>query len=223
MNLIPLFSCIVAFIFSALLIRQYFERKKIYQLLWTFAFLFFGISTLMEFLMNPELLGINESLFDIFYILASSLVGLLGAGELYLILKGKIAHVFLLFIIISSIALTIAIIITPFPNVTYISTDLGDKLREISKAYDALAIIPLRLWGILLPSIGGMVLIIGSAFSFIKDRTRFYILFIIMGAIMAMLGAVPFGYFGNELATIILIFIGFILSNRKSDEVMVSK
>ncbi|MFX1490168.1 MAG: hypothetical protein ACFFBI_13530, partial [Promethearchaeota archaeon] len=49
-------------------------------------------------------------------------------------------------------------------------------------------------------------------YSFIRDRSRYYALFFTLGAIFPMLRNIPFGYLGNELAGVISLLIGYILS-----------
>ena len=57
MNILPFLTAIVAAAFTYMLARQYMERKKFHQLLWTFRMLFYAITAFMEFLMNPGILG----------------------------------------------------------------------------------------------------------------------------------------------------------------------
>ncbi len=206
-NFIPLFTSIISFVFAALLLRQFIQRRKIHQLMWTIALLFYGISSLMELLMNQDIIGFNVSLFSVFYVTASSLVGFLGAGQLYLIFKNKISHIFLLFVIVFTVALIFTLIFTPFPTPPPPS-ELGNDIRAISSLYD----ISVRIYAIVLASVGGTVLLIGSIYSFITDRTRYWALFFTLGAIFPLLRNVPFGYLGNELAGVISLFIGYIFS-----------
>ncbi|MFW9827716.1 MAG: hypothetical protein ACFFEY_08995 [Candidatus Thorarchaeota archaeon] len=208
MNIIPLFTSFISFVFAGLLMNQFIKRRKIHQFLWIIALLFFGISTLMELLMNPDIFGFDAILFSIFYITASSLVGLLGAGQLYLIIKGKIPHIFLSFVIIFTIALMFALIFTPFPTSLTFVGELGEDIRIISNGYP----MTVRIFAIILASVGGIVLLLGSLYSFIRDRTRYYTLFFALGAIFPMLRNIPFGYLGNELACVISLFIGFLIS-----------
>lgn len=206
-NIIPLFTSIISFVFAALLLRQLIQRRKIHQLMWTIALLFYGISTLMELLMNPEILSFNVSIFIVFYITASSLVGFLGSGQLYLILKNKISHIFLLFVIIFTVALFFTLMFTPFPTPPPPS-ELGEDIRALSSSYD----ISVRVYAIVLASVGGTVLLVGSIYSFVRDIKRYYALFFTLGAIFPLLRNVPFGYLGNELAGVICLFIGYVLS-----------
>ena len=191
-----------------LLLHQFIQRRKIHQFLWTIALLFYGTSTLMELLMNPDVLGFNVILFSIFYITATSLVGLLGAGQLYLIVKHKVSHIFLAFVIIMSISLLLALIFTPFPIGLSFTGELGEDIRVISNGYP----ISVRVYAIILASVGGTFFLIGSLYSFIRDKSRYYVLFFAIGALMPMFRNIPFGYLGNELIGVIFLFIGYILS-----------
>ncbi len=208
MNIIPLFTSAISFVFVVSLLNQFIKRRKIHQVLWMIALFFFGISTLMELLMNPDIFGFNLILFSIFYVTASSLVGFLGAGQLYLILKNKISHFFLLFVIIFTLALLTALLFTPFPTSLTFVGELGEDIRVISNGYP----MTVRIYAIILASVGGMVFLLGSLYSFVKDRTRYYTLFFILGAVFPLLRNIPFGYLGNELASVISLYIGFILS-----------
>ncbi|MFX0008748.1 MAG: hypothetical protein ACFE9R_00405 [Candidatus Hermodarchaeota archaeon] len=208
MNFIPIIASVISFLFFALLLIQFIKRRKIHQAVWIIAILFFGISTLMEFLMNSDILGFNVVLFSIFYVTASSLVGFLGAGQLYLVFKNRISHIFLVFVIVFTIGLVFALTITTFPSSLTLSGELGTDIRIISEGYP----ISVRIFAIILASVGGIVLLLGSLYSFIRDRSRYYALFFTLGALFPMLRNIPFGYLGNELACVISLFIGFILS-----------
>ena len=207
-NVIPLFTSIISFVFAGLLLRQYIQRRKIHQIMWTIALLFYGISTLMELLMNSEILGFNVSIFSIFYITATSLVGFLGAGQLYLVVKHKLSHIFLGFVLIFSVVLLVALIFTPFPTGLSFIGDLGEDIRIISNGYP----MSVRIYAIVLASVGGVFLLVGSLYSFIRDRGRYYVLFFTLGAIFPLLRNRPFGYLGNELAGVISLLIGYLLS-----------
>ncbi|MFW9927971.1 MAG: hypothetical protein ACFFD1_01110 [Candidatus Thorarchaeota archaeon] len=188
---------------------QYINRRKIHQLVWTIAILLYGFASLMEFLMNPEIIDITFIPFSIFYVSSSLLVGLLGSGQLFLIIKKKISYIFLGFISALSIALVVALILTPFPQTISFSDDLGENIRLVSTNYPY----SVRIYAIILSSVGGTALLLGSLYSFIRDRHRYYSLFFSLGALMPMFRNIPFGYLGNELGGVIFLFIGFLLSN----------
>ena len=183
MNFLPLLTSVVALIFTMFLARQYFQRKKIHQLLWTIAMLFYGTSALMEFLMNSDVMGANITVFRVYYILAAPLVGLLGAGVVYLLVRKKIARFFLAFVVVLSLALAITGLITPLNESLILesfSGELGEAFRIASKAYP----MSVRIFSIILNSVGGTILIVGALYSFIHDRRRTYNLLIIIGSIL---------------------------------------
>ena len=64
--------------------------------------IFYDVSALMEFLINGDILGPSVIAFKVYYVLASPLVGLLGAGLMYLLARKRIADAFLYLVITNS-------------------------------------------------------------------------------------------------------------------------
>lgn len=219
-NLLPMLTSAVAFTFTALLARQYVQRRKIHQLLWTVAMLFYGITALMEFLMNPGVAGASVAVFRVYYILAAPLVGLLGAGVVYLLARRSIANYFLAFVVVLSVALAVTGLTTPLDEAVILesfSGELGEAFRAASHAYP----MTVRRFAIVLNIVGGTTLIGGGLYSFIRDRSRTYNLLIVLGSLLPMIGGAALGFFGNpdvffefELGGTVFLFLGFILSDR---------
>jgi hypothetical protein len=220
MNYLPLLTAVVAFIFTVLLIRQYIQRRKIHQLLWTIAMFFYGLAALMEFLMNADLMGANLTIFQVYYILAASLVGLLGSGVVYLLVRRSVAKFFLAFMVVLSIGLVITSLTTPLDESILresFSGELGEGFRDASHAYP----ITVRIFSIIENSVGGTVLVGGALYSYIRDRKRIYNLLIALGGLLPMIGGSALGFFQNpdvffefELGGIVLLFLGFVFSDR---------
>ncbi len=220
MNVLPLLTSIVAFAFTLALGRQYLERRKFHQILWTIAMLFYGVSALMEFLMNSDILGPSLIAFRIYYVLAAPLVGLLGAGVMYLLAKKKMADIFLGLIVLLSVALIVsgmtvsldrAIIVESF------SGPLGEAFRAAVHAYP----MTVRRYAIVINIVGGLVLIGGALWSFLRDRRRTYNLLIFIGGLLPMVGGSALGFFKNpnlffefELGGTVFLFLGFLYSDR---------
>jgi uncharacterized membrane protein len=220
MNFLPLLTSIVAFVFTAALARQYLERRKFHQILWTVALLFYGISALMEFLMNTDVLGPSVIAFKVYYILSAPLVGLLGAGVMYLLTsKGK-ADVFLAFIAILSVALLVTGIMTPLDEAVIVEafeSPLGEAFHAAVDAYP----MNVRRYAIITNIIAGLVLIFGALYSFLKDRRRTYNLLIFVGGVMPMIGGSALAFFDEpslffifELGGVVFLYLGFIYSDR---------
>jgi len=220
MNVLPLLTSIVAFVFTVALARQYMERRKFHQLLWTVAMLFYGITALMEFLMNPDILGPSIIAFKIYYILAAPLVGLLGAGVMYLLASRRNANIFLGFIAILSIALLVTGMMTPLDEAVIIGAFEGPLGEAFHAAVDAYPM-TVRRYAIITNSVAGLALILGALYSFLKDRRRTYNLLIFAGGIMPMIGGSALAFFDEpslffifELGGAVFLYIGFIYSDR---------
>jgi len=217
---LPLLTFVVALAFFLLLVRQYLQRRKTHQLLWTVAMLLYSVSALIEFLMNPDVGGASVSLFRVYYILAAPLVGLLGAGVMYLLAKRTVARLFLGFVVVFSLALAVAGLSTPLDSSTIASSFTGPLANGFMTASDSLPM-TVRVFAIVLNSVGGLVLIGGALLSFIRDTSRTYNLFLVVGGILPMAGGSLLGllsypdlFFEFELGGTVFLFAGFLLSAR---------
>jgi len=231
MNVLPLLTSVVSFAFTVMLVRQYLERRKIHQILWSVAMLFFGITALMEFLMNPDILGPSVIAFKIYYVLAAPLVGLLGAGVMYLLVSKRKADVFMALISLLSVVLFVTGMMEPLEETVIIEAfegPLGEAFRAAVDAYP----MSVRRYAIVINIVGGLVLILGALWSFLKDRRRTYNLLIFVGGILPMIGGSALAFFNEpslffifELGGAVFLFLGFIYSDRfiKAREARVSE
>jgi hypothetical protein len=219
-NILPLLTTIVALAFSYSLGKQYSERKKIHQLLWTVAMLFYAISAFMEFLMNSDIAGPSVITFKIYYVLAAPLVGLLGSGVMYLLASKRKADLFLGLIALLSVALLIRGIMEPLDQAILVEAfqgPLGEAFHAAVHAYP----MSVRVFAIIINIIGGLVLIGGALFSYAKDTRRSYNLLIFIGGILPMIGGSALAFFNEpnfffilELLGTIFLYAGFILSDK---------
>lgn len=180
----------------------------------------YGMATLIEFLMNPVILEANVLLFKIYYISAASLVGLLAGGVIYLLLGQRWGQTFLAVVISLIFGLIMMSSINPLDESIIqesFSGELAKGFQTASHAYP----FSVRIFSIILNSVGGTVLLGGAALSFLRDRKRIYNLFLMIGALLPMLGGYLLGILGTsdiffelELGGIIFLFIGFLLSDR---------
>jgi len=193
--------------------------------------LFYALSALMEFLMNPELMGANATVFRIYYVLAAPLVGLLGAGVVYLLARKRIADYFLGFVIILSLGLIITAFTTPIDESVIVESFSGELAEGFLVATHAYPL-TVRIFSIILNSVGGTILIGGALYSFIRDRSRTYNLLIFIGGLLPMIGGSLMGllrnpnlFFEFELGGTVFLFLGFIFSDiyLKKRELSVSK
>jgi hypothetical protein len=220
LNILPLLTTIVAGAFTYSLWKQYTERKKIHQLLWTIAMLFYAVAALMEFLMNRDILGPSVLAFKVYYILSAPLVGMLGSGVVYLLARKRISDIFTAIMAILSVALLIAGAIQPIEQAVLIEAfqgPLGEAFHDAVHAYP----MSVRRYAIIINIVGGLVLIGGALWSYFKDRRRTYNLWIFLGGLMPMIGGSALAFFHEpnlffifELFGTILLYWGFILSDK---------
>jgi len=217
---LPLVTSVVALAFFLLLARQYLQRRRTHQLLWTVAMLFYSISALMEFLMNSDVMGATPSLFGIYYVLAAPLVGLLGAGVTYLLARRTVARLFLGFVVVFSFALAVEGFLNPLDQSSLSMSFSGPLASGFMAASDSYPM-TVRVFAIALNSVGGLVLIGGALYSFVRDRSRTYNVFLAIGGILPAAGGSLLGvlsypdvFFEFELGGTVFLFVGFLLSAR---------
>jgi len=214
-----------------MLARQYLQRRKIHQAVWTVAMLFYCVSALMEFLMNPDVMGPNVTLFRVYYVLSAPIAGFLGAGVVYLLVRKQVAHVFMAVMIVLTALLFATGLTVPLDQGVITGAfagPLGEAFRAAVSAYG----MDVRRYSIVINIVGGLALIGGAAVSFLRDRRRTYNLLIFAGGVLPMVGGGALGLLGDpniffefELLGTVLLFAGFYLSDRfiKAREALISK
>jgi hypothetical protein len=220
MNVFPLFTTVVALAFTVSLYRQYLRRRKTHQLLWTIALLFYGIAAFMEFLMNADVLGPSVAVFKVYYVLSAPLVGLLGSGVMYLLVDRRKAEIFTAIIGLLSVALIVTGMLEPLDQGALeeaFNGPLGEAFRQAVHAYP----MSVRRYAIVINIVGGLALILGALYSYLRDRRRTYNILIFIGGILPMIGGSLLGIFGDpnlffelELLGTAFLYAGFIYSDR---------
>jgi hypothetical protein len=219
-NYIPLVTTVVASVFTILLLWQYAHRKKIHQLVWTTAMALYAIAAFMEFLANPEIIGPSILLIKVYYVSAGPLVGLLGAGVLFLLVKRKFANLYLGLVVILALALLAGVMFASFDQSsidTSFQKGLAQGFHDASTSFPPTARIPF----ITLSATGGTVLVVGALYSFVRDRRRIYNIPLLLGGLLPTVGGSLLGILNNadvffefELAGTVFLFIGFVMSMR---------
>lgn len=182
--------------------------------------LLYAIAALMEFLMNGDIFGPTVWAFKIYYVLSAPLVGMLGAGVMYLLVDKKKADIFTGVMALLSLALIVTGFIQPIDQATLVDAfegPLGEAFHKAIQVYT----MDVRRFAIAINIIGGMTLILGAVYSFIRDRRRTYNAFFVIGGMLPGLGGTLMGIFGDpnlffefELLGTIFLYAGFIYSYR---------
>ncbi len=179
----------------------------------------YAVSALMEYLANPDIIGPNVTLIKIYYVSAAPLVGLLGAGVLYLLVRRKVANIYL------AVVAALALILLAGGGSANLSEEeiakgfqkgLPEGFRAASASFPFVAA---RLPFIILSSTGGILLVGGALYSFVRDKSRTYNIPLLLGGLLPSIGGTLLGILNNpdvffefELGGTIFLFLGFLMS-----------
>ena len=219
-NHIPLVTAVVSAIFTVLLLWQYTHRKKRHQLIWTAAIALYSLTAFIEYLANPDVVGPGLFLIKLYYSGTGPMVGLLGAGVLYLLAPRRWSDGYLASALILSaivVLFTFSAQISSSEISSAFNAGLPQGFRTIVRDFPMTARIPTMVLNIT----GAIFLIGGALFSYVRDRSRTYNIPLALGGILPSLGGASLGFYNNadiffefELAGTTLLFLGFILSIR---------
>ena len=88
---LPLGSSVLSFAFAAMVLDQWWQRRKSFQLVWAIGLLWYGISTACEFIGGA--FGWSEPLYRAWYLTGGIFVAAyLGAGSVYLLSKTRFGY-----------------------------------------------------------------------------------------------------------------------------------
>jgi hypothetical protein len=90
---LPLTCSILAFVFALMLLDQWRDRRRPYQLAWAIGMIWFGIGAGIEFIGGT--IGWNVALYKVWYLVGAILTaGWLGLGTVYLLRHTRFGYVF---------------------------------------------------------------------------------------------------------------------------------
>jgi len=88
---LPLGSSVLSFVFAAMVLDQWWQRRQAFQLVWGIGLVWYGISAGAEFLGGA--MGWSEPVYRTWYLIGAFLVpAYLGAGTLYLLSKTRFGY-----------------------------------------------------------------------------------------------------------------------------------
>ncbi|PWK16309.1 hypothetical protein [Tumebacillus permanentifrigoris] len=203
---VPLGATLVSSWFAVMLFRQYGERQRSYQLWWAISMLSYASASFGEY--YALAFGWSAPMYKFYYFNAVSLVAIMAAGEMYMLFKARVGHIYL-FVTLALMAVFAYLLLMVTPDPTILSQNGaaigGDALQKGS--------VIRSVFPPILSGVGGMILIFGPLWSWWKTRFAGN-LFIAAGAVLlsmvgrlAVLGYpewLPLG----ELLGIVVIFYG---------------
>jgi len=101
-TLLPFVSSVLSFLFAFLILKRYWKRRGLHQLLWGIGMVFYGIGGFCEAYYGA--LGWNPLIFRMWYLFGALLVAAwLGQGTVYLLVKPRWAHALMILLALGSI------------------------------------------------------------------------------------------------------------------------
>ncbi|MDI3281477.1 MAG: hypothetical protein QJR13_08925, partial [Bacillota bacterium] len=206
--LFPLLTSLLSLVFAYFVWEQYYQRRKIHQLLWSVSFLIFAFAAFAEF--YSEVWGWTPWLYRLYYVAAALLVGVMGAGTVYLLAHRPAAHAFLAYVALVGAAFLAAALRAPVdagafePGITVAGKAMPGYVRAFSP---------------LLTGPGTLALFGGAIYSWWRAGTFYNLLIaagtaIIAGAgFAARMGASEYLYLA-EMVGLAVIFLGFMRSRE---------
>jgi hypothetical protein len=216
----PAATAALGFVYTALLVRQWVQRRKMHQLMWGIGFLFYSVAAVME-AWSQSVGHWDAGVYRIYIVLAATLVGFLGNGTCYLIFKKRIWGD--IYLALNVIGLAVFLWGTETAHL------VTDKLSQAGivvggQALGASGTFP-RVMSLPFNIVGSLFLLGGSAWSIIKfwpkEEYRYRVWangLIIIGTLiiagagsMARLGSTGLLYVGEMVASAILL-AGFLMA-----------
>ena len=213
---LPLLTAIVSFALTALLVRQYVERRKLHQLVWATSLGLLGLAAVLAYLGNADVVGWNEVLYKAYLPLTALPVGLIGLGVLQLFRnRPALARYYGYYWIATAILVLAVTALAPLRDPDPVTGEflaaqppsVGGRYLPLFGAVSWLQTVP-----------GAIVFIGGGVYSWWKDHARVYGWFLAAGGVLftvagfsSRLGA-PWAFFVITAIAAVTMFLGFILA-----------
>jgi hypothetical protein len=231
-TLLPFVSSVLSFLFAFLILKRYWERRGLHQLLWGIGMVFYGIGGFCEAYYGA--LGWNPLVFRLWYLFGAILVAAwLGQGTVYLLAKPRWAHALMILLALGSLYGLIRVFTAELdPTLMTSSLHTGSELSG-----HAIVTPGVRMLTPFFNLYGTMTLVGGAAWSaWIFWRKRILLHRVIGNVLIAAGATLPafggtFSRFGIssalyicELLGAVLIFIGYIraITPMKNDSASVA-
>ena len=190
-----------------------------HQLVWAVAMVLFTLGALLEFLMNPGIVGPSVVTIKMYYLTVGPQVSLLGTGVVLLISPKWGRRALAVVVVLSAILIVLGSMVSI--DVSQVVESFQSSVVFGISALDQTFPPSVRLITEGLNTYGAIALIGGSLGSFFMDRRRTYTLLIVLGGLLNAIGGALLGIFNSpdlflwfELLGAVALFAGFFMSYR---------
>lgn len=216
----PAATAVVGFVFFGLVLRQYLARRKPHQLAWAVGLLLYAVAAAME-AWSEHNGHWAPTVYRIYIVLAASLVGFLGLGTLYLMVRDRRwGNVYLVFLLVCLAIFFVGTFTVQLDTAKLVpGITVGGQALGPSLSFPRVMSLPFN--------ISGTILLFGGAawsiWRFARRREYGYRVwanvFIAAGAaLLALLGSRArlgntAGLYPAEMVAVSLMFAGFLLAS----------
>lgn len=210
MWIVPLFASVISLFFAFIFTGKFLKRKRIANLLFSIAFYMYAVGAFANFI--GAAFEWYPWVYKLFYGTGVALVGYLAGAVVYNKFKPIVGHIFLAYVVIVTIMMTVALIPASLDQAILFNADFAVENEAMADS--------VRQYSFPLSGVGGIVLLVVALWSWWSSRLVGN-LWIFGGALlMSLIGRlatmdmfswlVPF----KELFGILVIFYGVMLLEK---------
>ncbi len=216
----PMLTAVLGFAFAVMIFMQWLRRRKPHQAAWAVGMTFYAVAALMEAVSEYEEFW-RPGVYRVYIVLAASLVGFLGLGTVYLMVRRRIwGHLYLAFNLVCLIVFAVGVALVKLDTGTLVpGITVGGQALGPSGSFPRFMSLFFNIPGSIF-LLGGAV---WSAYRFARKKEYAYrmwanvliaagTLVIAAAGARARLGTTTGLYFAEMVASALL-FAGFILAS----------
>lgn len=201
-----LVTALLGIILGAQMGRKYQEKHRPYALWWTVSFFFAALAALTQ-IWGLAAGGFPDGAYRAYLFLSAGVPGFMGAGTVYLVWR-RFGHWFLGLIVVSAL-LALFGAITTSVNAAALTSVLTASATVAKVAPSGL----LTLGYALLGGLGGLALILGALYSYVRSRQSYNLLIALGGIVFSVADTVgQFGhgalFFPAQILGMLLLYFG---------------
>jgi len=212
-------TAVVGFVFFGFVLRQYLARRKPHQLAWAVGLLFYAVAAAME-AWSERGGRWDPTVYRIYIVLAASLVGFLGLGTLYLMVRDRRwGNAYLIFLLVCLVVFFVGTFTTQLDTAKLVpGITVGGQALGPSLSFPRVMSLPFNITGTIL-------LFGGAVWSIVRFARRSEYGYRVWANVLIAAGAALLAFLGSrarlgdstglypaEMVAVSLMFAGFLLA-----------
>jgi hypothetical protein len=212
-------TAVVSFVFFGFVLRQYLARRKPHQLAWAVGLLFYAVAAAME-AWSERSGHWDPTVYRIYIVLAASLVGFLGLGTLYLMVRDRRwGNAYLVFLLVCLVIFFVGTFTAELDTAKLVpGITVGGQALGPSLSFPRVMSLPFNITGTIL-------LFGGTLWSIVRFARRHEYGYRVWANVLIAAGAALLAFLGSrarlgdttglypaEMVAVTLMFAGFLLA-----------